>query len=233
MRKDGISDGCDPTARLAWEISPGTDGPRTARELRHGRVCMHTRAAVWIEILVATHVDDLVLGIRATCRAHQATKSRTSSYSGLGSFRGVSIKHAIDNTIFVKTPHGRRTRHALPPSRSMQLDESVTEDEQAKFMSVTGVSCGSRRTPFLCGFRQLLCNSTRKCSQEDPTVGLTIKSVLAWSSRAGPPMQMCLAAVSEAPHGNASAYSDRLGVRRGCPKREGHGGVFFGNRGPL
>ena len=60
VRKDRISDGCDPTARLAREISSGTDGPRTARELRHGRVCMHTRAAVWIDILVATRVDDLI-----------------------------------------------------------------------------------------------------------------------------------------------------------------------------
>ena len=68
--------------------------------------------------------------------------------------------------------------------------------------------------PFSAVSEILLCNSMLKVSQEDPTVWLIFKSVLAWSSQAGALVQMCIAAVSEASHGNASAYPDRFGVRR-------------------
>ena len=61
--------------------------------------------------------------------------------------------------------------------------------------------------------------------QADPTVWLIFKSVLAWSSQAGAPVQMCIAAVSEAPHGNASAYPDKFDVR-GAFRSQG-GKVLF------
>ena len=64
-----------------------------------------------------------------------------------------------------------------------------------------------------------------KVSQADPTVWLIFRSVLAWSSRAGAPVQMCIAAVSEAPHGNASAYPDKFDVR-GAFRSQG-GKVLF------
>ena len=55
-------------------------------ELRHGRVGMHTRAAVWIEILVATRVDDVILVIRATCTAHHARRPEHPDLRDLGAF---------------------------------------------------------------------------------------------------------------------------------------------------
>ena len=54
-RKDRISDGCDTTARHAWEISSGTHGPRTARVLRFW-------ARLYIESLLShTWLDDVSL----------------------------------------------------------------------------------------------------------------------------------------------------------------------------
>ena len=140
------------------------------------------------------------------------------------------------------------------PSRSKQLDKSAFEEEKAQYMSVTGVLMWIARIchpGISCGVRTLqsssrssavsdilLCNSMMKHSQADPTVALTFKSVLAWSSQAGAPLQMCVAAVSETSHGNASAHPDRLDVRGAfwslggkvvflaaedlCEKQEGH-----------
>ena len=90
-------------------------------------------------------------------------------------------------------------------------------------MSVTGVSCRSSALRSSAVSDNLLCNVMMKYSQEDPTVGLTIKSVLAWSSQAGPPMQICVAAGSEALARQCICIPRQVRCAKNCPKQGGKG----------
>ena len=58
-----------------------------------------------------------------------------------------------------------------------------------------------------------LCNKIVKHIQEYPTVGLTLKSVLAWPSEAEAPTQVCITAVPDVWCGIEDVYLDEFGVR--------------------
>ena len=93
-------------------------------------------------------------------------------------------------------------------------------------MNVTGISQVNRaklssrnfvrrqqaagRSPFSCGFRHYLV-------QQDPTVGLTSKSVVAWPSEEAPG-RMCIAAVSDASHSNADVHQAEVRCARRFPQ---------------
>ena len=135
----------------------------------------------------------------------------------------------------VQSTSGMKSRTSSSSGLGRSLDESANRGREGQIHERDGVSCGSRgavvqafhTASASCRAHSVpLCNSMMKYSQEDPTVWLIFKSVLAWSSRAGAPVQMCIAAVSEAPHGNASAYPDKFDAR-GAFRSQGGKVVFL------
>ena len=130
VRKDRISDGCDPTARLAREISSGTDGHGLRGNFVMGAfVCIRAQQCGSTSLLPRAWTTSF--GHPSHVQSTSRMKSRTSSSSGLGSL-DESANRDDEKAQFMRVTGSHVDREELS-SRHFIQRQQVAE-----------------RTPFLC-----------------------------------------------------------------------------------
>ncbi len=112
------------------------------------------------------------------------------------------------------------TQARLSKERSQQLDDALNDAEREQFQSMVGSLmwiCRCCRPTI--GYTVSTLQSASKKPiveryvKETKDVGLTYKTGVHWPSRAGEKLEMCIAAVSDASHGNEFEYLDDWELR--------------------
>ena len=189
-----------------------------------------------MQVLLATHVDDTIWANEPEVDfiMDEIRKELVFGTEEQFKFRFCGIEVDQDPKSFAIRVSCEQTSKKLSPirlssERSKQLEEPATEDEREQLMSVTGSlmwisrSCrpgisysvsklqSATRKPNVADL--VLANKVVKYVLEDPTVGITYKPGLEWPKGRGDPLRICVAAMSDASHGNEEGYLSDWDVR--------------------
>jgi hypothetical protein len=169
----------------------------------------------------------------------------------VGSFRycGTEIeqdRQTFEITLSCKHTSERLSPISIPAARASDPSSPVTHEEREQLMSIVGSLmwiCRCCRPGLSYGVSRLqsmmpcatieevkLANKLVKIVLESLGQGLVFKPVIPWPSHPGEPVRMCLAAVSDASHGNESEYQDDWKVRENF-RSQGGKLVFLADQG--
>ena len=131
-------------------------------------------------------------------------------------------------TITCSNTSEKLTQARLSRDRSQQLDDALNDAEREQFQSMVGslmwiCRCCRPTIGYIVSTLQsaskkpivedmLKCNKCVRYVNETKDFGLTYKTGVHWPSRAGEKMELFIAAVSDASHGNEFLYLDDLGA---------------------
>ena len=182
-----------------------------------------------VQCLMASHVDDIIWANspEAEGALTEIKKELIFGKEDAKKFRfcGTEIEQQDDFTIRITCEQTSKKLETIPLSkeRKQEVDSPATREEQSQLMSVVGslmwISRSCRpgisyrvsklqtavRKPVVSDI--ILANQVVRFVQQDPTVGLTYRPGLRWP-KSGERVQICIAAVSDASHGNDEEYID-------------------------
>ena len=200
-----------------------------------------------VEAVVATHVDDLIYAYSPKAETQMAAVKKELIFGTEEElefrFCGTEIKQDPE-TFQIKVTCEQTSRKLgtirLSAERIKQVDSAVVPDERDQLMSVVGSlmwisRCCRPGIAYNVSKLQsvvrnalvsdiVLANKIVKHVQEDPCAGITFGPGLRWPAAEGD-APLCIAAVSDASHGNEQVYLDAWEVRE--PFRSQGGKLIF------
>ena len=146
-------------------------------------------------------------------------------------FCGVEVKQNKDFSIVVTCEQTTRKLEVinLTKARQREVEEMATPEEKQELWSVVGslmwiTRCCRPGIAYRVSSLQSAChnpmigdiveaNKVVKHVLEDPKAGLTYRPGLEWPTQPGEQLRICVAAVSDASHGNEEVYIDEWEIR--------------------
>ena len=216
-----------------------------------GALYSYAREGV-VLLLIGTHVDDLIWANEPELEPLMQKIMEELIFGKVEEmnfrFCGMEVNQEVDFTITLTCEQTSKKLFPirLTQERSRQTCQPCTEEEKEDIMSVAGLlmwiarSCrpgiaynvstlqSASRKPIVSDI--ILANKVVKYVSETPKTGLTYKPCTFWPRVPGEANPMCMAAVSDASHGNEEVYLDEFATREAF-RSQGAKLVFLADAG--